>query len=559
MADPDVGIELHRVVHGEQRFAYDAAGRGRRRADRDPDRRQPAPDRRHRHHRHPQRDHRRRPGALVCTAYATLVHRGQARDARRDRSTPPRPTPSPAPTWSATPAPAATATRSTGPTGSPRSVGLPGVIAHGMYTLALAARAVDELGRRPGPGRRARLQVHQAGRGARRRHGVEVDGRAAPSRTSTTSARTLALEVTCGGEKVLGMPEGGRCVPEPAAATTRRCGSAVPPARWVRATTEDELRRRRTPRRRGRRRRCCCSAAAATWWSPTRASTAPSSQVATRGVADVEATTRLRRGGRHGRGRRELGRVRRTRRRATAGSASRRCPASRAASARPRSRTSAPTARRSPRPIASVRVLGPATPRACAPSPPPTAASATAPAGSRPTRPATSCSAVTFQLRLGELGAPVALRRAGPHPRRRAGRPRADDRRTRGRARPARAARAWCSTPADHDTWSAGSFFTNPVLDADAPLPDGRAALAAARRLGEDQRRLADRARRLRQGLRQRARRRLSTKHTLALTNRGGATHRRPAGAGPRGPRRGRTTRFGIWLVNEPVLVGCEL
>ena len=30
-------------------------------------------------------------------------------------------------------------------------------------------------------------------------------------------------------------------------------------------------------------------------------------------------------------------------------------------------------------------------------------------------------------------------------------------------ARAARAARAWCSTPADHDTWSAGSFFTNPV------------------------------------------------------------------------------------------------
>jgi UDP-N-acetylmuramate dehydrogenase len=47
----------------------------------------------------------------------------------------------------------------------------------------------------------------------------------------------------------------------------------------------------------------------------------------------------------------------------------------------------------------------------------------------------------------------------------------------------------------------------------------------------------------------------LSTKHTLALTNRGGATTSRPAGAGPRGPRR---RRGGVRrrLVNEPVLVG---
>ena len=43
----------------------------------------------------------------------------------------------------ATPAPAATTTRSTRPT-SRHSVGLPGVIAHGMFTMALAARAVAE-------------------------------------------------------------------------------------------------------------------------------------------------------------------------------------------------------------------------------------------------------------------------------------------------------------------------------------------------------------------------------------------------------------------------------
>ena len=31
---------------------------------------------------------------------------------------------------------------------------------------------------------------------------------------------------------------------------------------------------------------------------------------------------------------------------------------------------------------------------------------------------------------------------------------------------PCAAARAWSSTPPDHDTWSVGSFFTNPVLPA---------------------------------------------------------------------------------------------
>lgn len=35
--------------------------------------------------------------------------------------------------------------------GVARSVGLPGVIAHGMYTLALAARFVEEWAGRPGP------------------------------------------------------------------------------------------------------------------------------------------------------------------------------------------------------------------------------------------------------------------------------------------------------------------------------------------------------------------------------------------------------------------------
>jgi UDP-N-acetylmuramate dehydrogenase len=109
---------------------------------------------------------------------------------------------------------------------------------------------------------------------------------------------------------------------------------------------------------------------------------------------------------------------------------------------------------------------------------------------------------------------------------------------------------------ADHDTWSAGSFFTNPVIDAGelpegAPAwaqPDGRVKTSAAW--------LIERAgfgKGYGEGAAQ-----LSTKHTLALTNRGGATTAELL-ALARELRDGVERRFGIRLVNEPVLVGCEL
>ena len=93
----------------------------------------------------------------------------------------------------------------------------------------------------------------------------------------------------------------------------------------------------------------------------------------------------------------------------------------------------------------------------------------------------------------------------------------------RGRARPAHAARAWCST---RPTTTPGApARSSPTRSSRPPrLPDGRPGLAAARRHRQDQRGLADRARRVRQGLRRTTRCRLSTKHTLALTNRGRAT-----------------------------------
>ncbi len=163
---------------------------------------------------------------------------------------------------------------------------------------------------------------------------------------------------------------------------------------------------------------------------------------------------------------------------------------------------------------------------------------------------------VTFQFRQGELGAPVAYaelaRTLGVEPGARA--PMADVRRA---VLGLRAGKGMVLDPADHDTWSAGSFFTNPVLEAER-VPDGAPAWPQPGRLGEDQRRLADRAGRLRQGVRRRERRGLSTKHTLALTNRGDATTADLL-ALAREVRDGVEQRFGIRLVNEPVLVGCEL
>jgi UDP-N-acetylmuramate dehydrogenase len=112
----------------------------------------------------------------------------------------------------------------------------------------------------------------------------------------------------------------------------------------------------------------------------------------------------------------------------------------------------------------------------------------------------------------------------------------------------------------DHDTWSAGSFFTNPIVDpveaaalpADAPrwpVPDGRVKTSAAW--------LIERAGFAKgHGLPGPAA--LSTKHTLALTNRGTATTADILRLA-REVRDGVTTAFGIELVPEPQLVGCAL
>ena len=132
-----------------------------------------------------------------------------------------------------------------------------------------------------------------------------------------------------------------------------------------------------------------------------------------------------------------------------------------------------------------------------------------------------------------------------------------------------RAGKGMVLDPADHDTWSAGSFFTNPILtEAEHtaflervrdrlgpdtappafPAGDGLVKTSAAW--------LIDRA-----GFTKgygSGPARISTKHTLALTNRGEATTEDLL-ALAREVRDGVHAAFGITLVNEPVTVGVSL
>lgn len=132
-----------------------------------------------------------------------------------------------------------------------------------------------------------------------------------------------------------------------------------------------------------------------------------------------------------------------------------------------------------------------------------------------------------------------------------------------------RAGKGMVLAPDDHDTWSAGSFFTNPILSAEEyaaflvraqdrlgpeitppafPAGDGRTKTSAAW--------LIDKA-----GFTKgygSGPARISTKHTLALTNRGEATTEDLL-ALAREVVAGVHTAFGVTLVNEPVTVGVSL
>ena len=111
----------------------------------------------------------------------------------------------------------------------------------------------------------------------------------------------------------------------------------------------------------------------------------------------------------------------------------------------------------------------------------------------------------------------------------------------------------------DHDTWSAGSFFTNPLLPPEeaAALPETAPRWPTADGLVKTSAAWLIEQAGIGKGHGSGAAR-VSTKHTLALTNRGGATTAELL-ALAREIRTAVHDRFGVTLVPEPVLVGEEL
>jgi len=117
---------------------------------------------------------------------------------------------------------------------------------------------------------------------------------------------------------------------------------------------------------------------------------------------------------------------------------------------------------------------------------------------------------------------------------------------------------------ADHDTWSVGSFFTNPVVSTgefdrlrtqiDGPVPNYPASDGVKLAAGW----LVERAGFGKGYPGDGAPARLSTKHALAVTNRGGATTA-DAISLARTVRDGVRTTFGIDLTPEPILIGAAL
>lgn len=109
---------------------------------------------------------------------------------------------------------------------------------------------------------------------------------------------------------------------------------------------------------------------------------------------------------------------------------------------------------------------------------------------------------------------------------------------------------------ADRDTWSAGSFFTNPIVAPDA-VPEGAPSYDAGEgRVKTSAAWLIERAGFPKGYGNERAA--LSSKHTLAITNRGGASASDVLDLA-REIRDGVRERFALELRPEPLLIGCEL
>jgi UDP-N-acetylmuramate dehydrogenase len=157
-------------------------------------------------------------------------------------------------------------------------------------------------------------------------------------------------------------------------------------------------------------------------------------------------------------------------------------------------------------------------------------------------------------LRYGELAAALGAEPGA----------RADPTRVREAVLSLRSGKGMVLDEADHDTWSVGSFFTNPVVtpaeferlqhSVNGPVPNYPAPNGVKLAAGW----LVERAGFGKGYPGDGAPARLSTKHALALTNRGGATTSDVI-ALARTVRDGVKTRFGIELTPEPILIGAVL
>jgi UDP-N-acetylmuramate dehydrogenase len=178
------------------------------------------------------------------------------------------------------------------------------------------------------------------------------------------------------------------------------------------------------------------------------------------------------------------------------------------------------------------------------------------PAGESPSR--FMILSVTFQLRLGSLSTPIRYAELARVLGVAVGE-RVPARDVRAAVLALRTGKGMVLAENDHDTWSAGSFFTNPILDPARaaelpaaaprfPQPNGMIKISAAwliEAAGFGKGYGTGPAR-------------LSGKHVLALTNRGNARTADLLDLA-REVRAGVARRFGIELVPEPVLVGCSL
>ena len=166
---------------------------------------------------------------------------------------------------------------------------------------------------------------------------------------------------------------------------------------------------------------------------------------------------------------------------------------------------------------------------------------------------------VTFQLPLGSMSAPINYAELASRLDVAVGE-RAPASEVRAAVLDLRRGKGMVLDSADHDTWSVGSFFTNPIVEA-SQVPEGAPAWPAAEGapglVKTSAAWLVERAG-FPRGYPDGGAARLSTKHTLAITNRGSATTSDVV-ALAREIRAGVRDRFGIELVPEPVLLGCSL